>query len=624
MTTSNSFVVKAWTDLKVGGDADVSQVPVHLAALREPDCPRWRHVVTLKCLYDDLKIYSAAAKAIPEVVEMLGADRTPHKDTLLVLLAATVCGRTQTRMVWGLDLRRPEIKSFYARGVAKDVWRATWSGRATYLALLDHQSAMVRASAAFLLAFDYEGAREVEAAVGARVLGEGDAKAKASMLLCLGYARQYTGSSALGSELGSELGAIASDPNAELLVRGAAILATLCSSAEPIALSSQDKSTLVDWCGQIKVNHNGYPWNGGIVDMHCARVVEGRCVEGGVTAAEILAEAIRRFGPQRRGSEWAEGVLELAFAPAAYALAAGPFMIDANVEQASAFTERQKALLVVLSSYSFAAPFLSYGIPAEVRDRRRWLGLDPAGPMERIVTVDVLGKKRTWPVWLCLKVQQASDPNQGVDVQSLLRDVLTPTELLEVRIEYSHNAYSLRLGGIISREVLERGQEMLPWAVKYLDDMARIFHEFGGTFSGGAMASLTAMNLLIQEGRAKDLLPTYDVLIDPSWRDILEALPLPRRENIITSRLRGTLSDDAQTMWSAGVRRFTESTLRNLELYPTELVAEALFDVRDHVVSRRFTEFLDLCTAIEEQCAKVAAEHRAFHAVVNRRLTRPA
>src|SRR5688572_24637995 len=98
---SNKYKTKPWTELKVGDGADVSQVAVHLAELAKPNCPRWRHVVALKMLYDDLKIHSAAAKAVPEVIELLSRESTPHKDTLLVLLAATVCGRTQNRMVWG-------------------------------------------------------------------------------------------------------------------------------------------------------------------------------------------------------------------------------------------------------------------------------------------------------------------------------------------------------------------------------------------------------------------------------------------------------------------------------------------------------------------------------------------
>lgn len=611
---SNKYKTKPWAELKVGDGADISQVAVHLAELSKPNCPRWRHVVALKMLYDDLKIHSAAAKAVPEVIELLSRESTPHKDTLLVLLAATVCGRTQNRMVWGLDLRREELKSYYARGVAKDVWSETWQGRPIYLSLLDHPDPMVRASAAFLLAFDFEGSREVDAAVSARVSGEPDTKTKASMLLCLGYARHYTGS----SDAGANLQSFTSDT--DTLVRGAAILATLCASTEPVSLPHDHRSTLVDWCGQIKVNHNGFPWNGGIVDMLCARVVEGRCVDGGMVAAEILAEAIKRFGPKRRGSEWAGGILELAFERASYALAAGPFMIDASVEQASAFTDRQKALLEVLASYSFAAPFLSYGIPAEVRDRRRWLSLEPPGPMERIVTVELLGKERTWPIWLCLKVQQASDPNKKVDVDSLLATVLTPTQLLEVKVEYAHNAYSLRLGGSVAAEVLDRSREMLSWAVEYLDYMARIFHEFGGTQNGGALASVTAMDVLIKEGHVSELRPEHDVLIHPSWRNILEVLSVPRRESIIITRLRAVLLDDAAAMWSAGIRSVVESSLKNLDLYPTESVADALFVLRAHIIARGFTEFSDLCSAIEAECSKTAANDEAFQRVVKRRL----
>jgi hypothetical protein len=416
---------------------------------------------------------------------------------------------------------------------------------------------------------------------------------------------------------------IAADESLELLVRGAAIIARLYAAPQPTTLSDHERDVLVEWCNLSEVDVDGYPWNNGVTDMHCARVVEGHCVDGGVVAAEILAEAIKRFGPKRRGDKWASGILELAFEQTPYALAAGPFMIDASVEQASAFTNRQRALLRVLASYSFAAPFLSYGIPAEVFDRRRWLGLEPPGPMERVVEVEVLGKLRTWPVWLCLKVQQASEPNKSIDVEELLGNVLTPTQLLEVKVEYTKNAYSLRLGGDVFHEVMEHSREMLPWARNYLKYMSRIFHEFGGTQSGGSLAAPTAMRVLVKEGHVEELLPEYDVLLNPGNRFMLEVLPLPRREKLVVSSLRETLRADAAEVWSAGVRNMVTWSLENLDLYPTELVAEALFDLRDHVVSHGFTEFLDLCSAIETECSKVPSEHGSFHAVVKRRSKRP-
>jgi hypothetical protein len=609
---------KTWEQLKVRGDKPATQVPTHIAELGKADCERWDHVMALTSLYDVGKIYSAAAKAVPLIADLLTSEPTPDKDTILVLLAATVAASPKPRMVWGLNLDRPDIKKFYARGTAKDVWEETWKHRETYVRLLDHSDAMVRSAAAFLLAFDFEGAAGVLSVVEGKASRESNPKTKASLLMSLGLLRSYAPSSK--SEL--DLAAIAADDTQGTLVRGAAIMALLYAAQQPIDLNQAQRDVLVEWCDLSEVDVDGYPWNNGVTDMHCARVVEGHCVQGGVLAAEILAECIRRFGPKRRGNEWASGILELAFEPAAYALAAGPFMIDASVEQASAFTERQKALLKVLASYSFAAPFLSHGIPAEVRDRRRWLGLEPPGPMERVVEVDVLGQLRKWPVWLCLNVQQASDPNKGVDVNALLGTVSTPLQLLEIRLEYTHNAYSLRLGGSAYKEAMAHSQELLPWARDYLKYTARIFHDFGGTYSGGSLASATAMDIVIQEGRLEELLPEYDILIHPSWRNILEVIDVSRREDVVVSRLRSTFLEDAQAMWSAGVRGTVESSLENLDIYPTEAVANALFDLRDHIVSHGFTEFEDLCSAIEVECSKVSAEHGAFHAVVKRRFQR--
>lgn len=611
---------KSWDKLKIREGKPATDVPVHIVGLADADSERWDHVIALSRLYETGKIHSAASKAVPLIAELLQAETTPNKDTILVLLAATVCGSANSRLVWGLDLRRPEIKQFYARGTAREVWASTWQHRRTYVELLKHPDVMVRSGAAFLLAFDFEGASEVVKLVEEQGKRETEEKAKASFLLSLGLLRSYVPK----FESSVKLAAIAEDESQPLLVRGAAVLAQLYASRTLVQLSETQTEVLVQWSGLVEVELDGYPWNNGITDMHCARVVEGRCEEGGLVAAEILAECIRRYGPHGRGDDWASGILALAFEEAAFAMSAGPFMIDANVEQATAFTERQKALLEVLASYSFRAPFLSYGIPVEVRDRRRWLGLDPPGILERVVTTEVLGKQRTWPVWLCMKVHQAAQPDERVPVEEMFGEVLTDLELLELRMEYSHNAYSLRLGGDVDKESLVRSQDLVPWALNYLKDMARTFAEFGGTLDGWGWAAQVAMNILIKEGHPEELLPAYDRFVHPSWRNIIAVLPLPRREALIVNRVRGTLFDDAETMWSAGVRSNVEAAVKNLALYPTEAVATALFDVRDHIVRYRFTEFNDVCQVIETGCMKITLEHTAFHAVVEQRLKRHA
>lgn len=616
--TSDKAQGKTWSQLKVSGNQPATKIERHLVALAAEDSERWDHIAELTCLYDEGKLYSAAPKAVSELCELLNRSNTPNKDTILALLGSIVCGSQVTRMVWGLDLRREEIKEFYARGTARQVWKATWKHRETYVKLLGSGDAQVRSAAAFVLAFDYEGAAEVLPEVERRAVSETEAKTRASQLLSVGLLRSYVAS----YEPLLDLEKVVEDPLEDLLVRGAAVVAQLYASKEPVTLTALQFDLLVQWCELSEVDADGYPWNNGVTDMHCTRVVEGRCVDGGLVGAEILAEAIRRYGPHRRGEEWSTGILELAFKRGERVLTAGPYVIDAGIYHASMFSERERGLLEVLSSYSFNAPFLSRGIPAEVYDRRRWLGLEPPGPMEREVELEEDGKRRKWPVWLHLKAQQAKEQDKPVDVERVLGRVLTPTQLLEVELEYTRNAYSLRLGVRVAQKVLDRGAEMIPWAIDYLKYMGRIFNEFGGTCNGGARESITAMRLLIQEGRADELLPEYDILIHPSWGEIIAELPLARREKFVSSRLRATLLNDAREMWVSGVRGLVESTLKNLDLYSTEIVANTLFDLRDHIVLRRFTEFSDVCTAIEEESVKVDASHGAFHEVVKRRLAR--
>lgn len=613
---TNTYAKKSWSELKVGSNGDATQVPFHLQELAKNDCPRWDHVLRLKMLYDDGKVYSAAAKAIPEVVKLLAVEATPHKDTLLVLIAATLCGRTQTRMVWGLDMSRPEIKNFYTRGVAKDVWQSTWVGRDVYLFLLDHADEKVRSAAAFLLAFDFEGASQLQIKVEPLLLKESNTKTKASMLLCLGLARQYAPTHVRQLQFST----IIEDTTNELLVRTAAILALLYESRELVTLCDSHKSILIDACGLVKINHNGYPWNNGIIDMHVCRVVESRCEEGGLIAAEILAECIRRYGPTARSHEWAGGILTLAFPRADDVQATGPFLIDASIYDMSVYSDRQRSLIDVLASYSFAAPFLLYGMPAEVSDRRRWAGLEAPGAMERIVEVEIAGQLRRWPVWKVLRQHQALNPNSGIDVDAVLGNVLTPTQLLEVWIDYCDNAYSLRLGGWVFQKVMERSREMLPWARTYLKYMSRIFKEFGGALSGGSRASVTAMHVLIKEGHMEEVVPEYDILLHPDSSVIYQHFDIVRREALIISCLEKCFINNADAFWLA--KHNALNTLKNLSFFPTEAVANKLFDIRDYILSH-FNEFSDVRVAIETECQKHIDKNDAFADVVKKRLECP-
>lgn len=617
--STNSYAKKDWSELKIRDNQPATEIPKHIAALADPNNERWDAVEYLWNLYDAGKIYSAAAKAIPEIIKILHGDNTKHKDIILVLLAATLCGKTHTRMVWGLNLNHPEIKQFYARGVAKEVWKEVWAYRDLYLSLLNHEDAMVRSAAAFLLAFDFESAGNHLPIIESRISKENVIKTKASFLLSAGMLCGY-----IGSTKGSpDFKTIAADNSQDILVRGAAVIGFLYSNNDLVSLTEAQKDVLIKWCLLGEVDVDGYAWNNGITDMHTCRVVEGRCVDGGIVAAEILAECIRRSGPIGRSHKWADGILELAFPQADNLRTAGPFFISADYVDFSSISDRQRALLEVLSSYSFTAAFQSYGIPSQVCDRRRWLGLEEPGPMERVVDVEVLGKLRKWPVWKCILEQYASRPYKSVDVEALLGKVLTPTQLLEVRLEYSVMAYGLtwgggQLGDEVFKMVMERSKEMLPYAREHLRYMSRMFNEFGSVHVNcGAKAAITAMHILIKEGFVNEILPEDDILLLPGTSVIYKHFDLKRREKFILACLEKCFLTDDSAFWYEKSTVF--SVVENLNFFPTESIVNMLFDLRDHIVLN-FNDFSDVCDAIETGCQKISKAHKELHKVVKRRL----
>lgn len=108
--------------------------------------------------------------------------------------------------------------------------------------------------------------------------------------------------------------------------------------------------------------------------------------------------------------------------------------------------EHQRDVLTLLSQDVHGANFRGYGIPEDTRSRRRWLGLDPPGVLERIVTAE---RAPLWKVLMpFLREHMAADPAPPLHASMRtflhLRGVeLTDDEWMDLWVERDAGAYGL-------------------------------------------------------------------------------------------------------------------------------------------------------------------------------------
>ena len=177
----------------------------------------------------------------------------------------------------------------------------------------------------------------------------------------------------------------------------------------------------------------------------------------------------------------------------------------------------------------------NWGIPESGRDRRRWLGIDPPGPLEKIVSY---GKAKL-PLWKAWREEIANGDRQ---LPKFVEAALTPLELAEALSEVSLNGYGISDVDATEEELFALGKRIgkagVEWAISHARALATIW-EGGGpeaTVMGASDAQEYVISgILVASGHpwTPELRPFAPVSPPEIAREVLPHLPTDLREDVV-------------------------------------------------------------------------------------------
>jgi hypothetical protein len=238
---------------------------------------------------------------------------------------------------------------------------------------------------------------------------------------------------------------------------------------------------------------------------------------------------------------------------AAFAAVAFPTS-DAIIPLPETLTPPQRALAEIVAAHVVAIG--GFAIPKAAWVRRRWLGLEPAGALERPVLYVYDGEKRRAPLWHALLQLATVEPDDEAEAQPSPRAQLFASlplaERLEVYGDIALGAYGLDLDelAIDLDQLRDEGKE---WAPAYAD---RLLELFGGDALHLERGEQTGIPDLIKPVVALALVRA-GVPLEPRWdglipvedsaltRELLAALPAPRRASVVVRALDDMFANQA-------------------------------------------------------------------------------
>lgn len=563
---------KDWSKLKHASGV-ATKTPTHLEALRSGEKSERdaAHAELRRTLVRQLQFYTASVQALPLLLDLAEDPQVPERNRILALAVDILASGHHGVLTTGLDFGREEIEGRYARGTARSLYKAALEGAPVGRRLLSDPDPAVRAAAAFFLAFLYDARKDSLDAVRARVGTEEDPHALATTALALGMLAGYDG----GTGADDVLADLAASGDHDL-VRGSAAAARLYTRSEP------DDADLRALQGQIPLGDVGaarYPWAYGRADRVVTRQLIDHVPEGRRVARGLVLHAILNADPENPlVGEWIGGVLEWTF--------------DSRQRWRSAvdLTDDQREVVEALTRTPFhATAFAAYGIPIRGAERRRWLGLEPQGPLDATIVVDLDGEERPRPLAevLNLLVQRGESPQQ---VHQRLAEVFDDAEILGIYGEWYAQVYGINTPAMPAfKELLFDAFEAAgPQATEWAANMAEVLLPGipADRLPGKGpvhLGNLVLKGLYRDSGGPID--PRHEPLLQVGGRfdeEILEWLPLERREEILV----GVLLDPSKPPNTEHYRVLPGARL--LHLSPTGAVARALLQLMDGIRQRPF------------------------------------
>jgi hypothetical protein len=458
------------------------------------------------------KWFAASAPAVSLLLESVARAADPR---LLIVLVADIVGGDQLRG-W---LRAPAAPLTPAE---KAVHEAAIEHKGVLLGALRHEAGGVRAAAAMALAMLPELTPESLPLLAVQATTDGDEIGRSGALLALGR---------LGASDVQAGAAVASSRAAGTppLVRGAAGLGWL-----RLDLARRFPEARMQIEDGLSYRGEELPWFKDVAWFHnvpfadaMGRALVALARHRGKDAERELAELILAIG-----KESGEGTVETQAAKILLDLGGFSGKPADRVALVEELSPEQVAMAKELAATDLL-PGGGFCLPASGAVRRRWIGLDPPGPLDR--RTDVRGK--SVPVWRAWCTRNPAPT-----------DCPSPLDRWQALIEFAATSYPPSARWLSSSELEKElsaapsGDELFDRAARIADDLAkRIAATFRGRRPVFPPLTTSALLLLPLVRAGRPIEPRWDGLItidgDPQGRRLLAALPVDRREAVLCNYL---------------------------------------------------------------------------------------
>ena len=490
--------------------------------------------------------YDASAPAVALLLDSVAKAKDPAP---LFMIAADILGGDQVRG-WLAPPAAP------ADDNERAAHEAAIERKAILLGGLASSTGVVRGAAAMALAMIPGLAAESVPALAKAAAEDADAFGRAGALLALG--RLGIGDATSAKVIDAARGAKTSS-----LVRGAAGMAWLRHDEKrPF---DQAKEELSGWLGAAPPEGGELPWfkapqryaTLGFPDAP-ARALSGLGLSRGKSGVDALGSAVVALAATE------SGVVEAQLAKIMLDLGGFPAEATPTVALVEELSAEQKAIAAKLAA-THLLPAGGHGLPASGAVRRRWMGIDPPGPLDRRVESAGAPAVPLWRAW------QKRTPDSG--------DFSSPLDRWEALVEYGSASYppffrAPKLDDVPAElSALPTGADTIDRATRVLDDLAARFAAIGRTGMNVPLYLNVSMLLLTPVLRAGHALPEawtvlFHIGTEPQSREMFQALSPEARERALVAYLRGA---NPATMWGQG-----SVGLALLDLSPTRKVVDAI------------------------------------------------
>lgn len=424
------------------------------------------------------RINEATGPALELILETLAEQHPNRRNVVELALKLAEIDRPDALIAVGMNPERPELAR-YGSGPGGTIRAAIEDSVATLLPLLaDHEPA-VRLGSARLLGYARPRADEILPALLARLADETDVAVLPWVMIAayqLSLARPDTGRAV------AEAASTAASRIPAPRTRGmSTVIAASLTARVPEDGVATVAAALIDAMEPFETADALRPWQPAFADTAMLAVLgegplqnEGRVWAGrAVITAGKSAARDRRVWAANMVDAWTSRVLRWFFQPGADAhnsLATAPLSF-------ADLSELQREMLAGLSSFenqNLTDAYLRCGLPQDVRSRRRLLGLEPKGVLEREV-------EPSRPLSRVVLAAYAAGGGKDAFMERIAPSLekLSRAERLDLWTEllagaYQFQTFSLQLGGrdILAAEVATASRdEVIAWADRYLTSL---------------------------------------------------------------------------------------------------------------------------------------------------------